>query len=128
VNTLNRTITARFYRDENGYAALTQEWASLANNKTQALSAQDHLLYAILRGKDWRKGFVVATNPTKVANGATTGNGPGHVRAVRSLLRGYNGPLKPFLSSGAPALLARLLPIYGYDANPLPREAYEELI
>jgi hypothetical protein len=128
VNTLNKTITARFYRDEDGYPALTQEWARLVNNPVQILSAQDHLLYAILRGKDWRKGFVLVTNPTKVTNGATSGNGPAHVRAVRSLLRGYNGPLKPFLSPGSPALLARLLPVYGYDTNPLPEEAYSEMI
>jgi hypothetical protein len=128
VNTLNKTITARFYRDADGYNALTHEWARLVNNPEQVLSAQDHLLYAILRGRDWRKGFVLVTSPTKVAGGATSGSGPAHVRAIRSLLRGYHGPLKPFLSPGAPALLARLLPVYGYGINPLPEEAYEELL
>jgi hypothetical protein len=128
VNTLNKTITARFYRDADGYAALTKEWTILVCSSEQTLSAQDHLLYAILRGKDWRKGFVLATNPTKIANGATAGNGPAHVRAMRGVLSGYHGPLKPFLSPGAPALLARLLPVYGYGPNPLPEKAYEELL
>ena len=71
MNTLNKEITAKFFKNEEGYEKLQQRWSELVNNPetNKQLKAEHHLLYAVLRGKDWRKGFTEATNQRKLDNG-----------------------------------------------------------
>lgn len=61
MNTLNKKITAKFFNDPEGYSELCNAWKDHVNNKEELenspLDASCHLLYLILRGKDWRRGF-----------------------------------------------------------------------
>ncbi|WP_309714540.1 hypothetical protein [Armatimonas sp.] len=124
MNTLGKSITERFFQEPStGYASLQAHWSALVAARTP-LSAADHLLYQALRGKDWRKGFSPITNGTKIANGATSGDGPGFTRALRQIRRGYVGPFTDLLSISALPQLVELLPQVGYGENPLPEVAY----
>lgn len=71
MNTLNKNITENFYKDKtDGYRSVTNIWKDIVNSPTrELLTAEDHLLYAIVRGKDYTKGFTSVTNKNKLANG-----------------------------------------------------------
>jgi hypothetical protein len=57
MKTLNKLITQNFYINQhNGYGTLKRKWASLVAAKAE-LSVEYHLLYSILRGKDFSKAF-----------------------------------------------------------------------
>ena len=68
MNFLSKTITSRFFLNEDGYSTLTARWAVLAKAKTP-MTPSEQMAYAILRGKDWRKIFTPITNTVKLANG-----------------------------------------------------------
>ena len=72
MNTLGKKVTSTFYKDADGYAQLQARWSELMQDKEacKGLRTEHHLLYAILRGKDWRKGFSPDTNANLLANGA----------------------------------------------------------
>lgn len=60
------------FTDKEHYLKFRETWKQLINSEEKHnLSARYHLLYAILRNKDWRKGFTSATNKNKLANGRT---------------------------------------------------------
>lgn len=66
MNTLNKTITSSFFASPEGYAALKARWSQIVNsNQKHDLTAAHHLIYAILRGKNWQKGF---TSPRQDPN------------------------------------------------------------
>lgn len=71
MNTLSRAETSRLHGSGPGYEALVAHWRRLVTDKEarKALTAAHFLLYAVLRGKDWRKGFTRATRASKLANG-----------------------------------------------------------
>lgn len=64
MNTLSKTDTATFITQEER-AALEAQWRTIRNTASPA----HHLLYAALRGKDWRKGFTPPKNQTWLNNG-----------------------------------------------------------
>ncbi len=65
MNTLGKAITSQFYvNPESGYQDIKAAWKEIKNP-----TAYEHYIYALLRGKDWRKGLTPLTNPTKIANG-----------------------------------------------------------
>ena len=64
MKTLNKNQTTQFFTRPEGYDELINEWKTLKNP-----NAHCHMLYAILRGKDWRKGFTPITNTVKLTNG-----------------------------------------------------------
>lgn len=69
MKTLNRTITSQFYIDpDNGFNEIKNRWKQLLNDGVELTSAA-HLLYAILRGKDYRRAFTPVKNEKKLANG-----------------------------------------------------------
>lgn len=59
MNTLNKNITSRFFATESGYVELRVRWAKLMQDKEarKSLQVHHHILYAVLMGRDWRKGF-----------------------------------------------------------------------
>ena len=72
MNTLGKEITGTFFKDgQEGYQKLVAHWSAMMNDKEarKEVTAEAHMLYLALTGKDWRKGFVEATNANKVANG-----------------------------------------------------------
>jgi hypothetical protein len=100
VNTLGREVTRDFFKNgASGYAALERRWSGLVSDPEtrRGLRAEHHLLYAILRGKDWRKGFCIRTpdgawkpnltNPVKLENGGLCDWGLAHaLRGLHSTL------------------------------------------
>jgi len=68
INTLGRDITSTFFASPTGYDDLEKMWSERMAAKTPTDSSL-FLLYAILRGKDYRKAFSPVTNPIKLANG-----------------------------------------------------------
>ena len=74
MNTLPRAVTAQIFATPDSYNALQHHWSSLIRSERKHdLSAAHHLLYQVLRGKDWRKAFTCPSNPRKLANGALEG-------------------------------------------------------
>src|SRR5258708_30846044 len=74
MNTLPRTITAQVLADPVAYDNLRLYWRGLvSSSRKHELTAAHHLLYAILLGRDWRKGFTCITNRRKLDNGAFHG-------------------------------------------------------
>lgn len=75
MKTLNKRITAEFFRDESGYGALVCRWSALMRDKEQRkrLTCEYHLLYLILRGKNWMAALTPPTNRRKLDNGALVG-------------------------------------------------------
>jgi len=58
MKTLNRTITSSFFNSPDGFTQLKERWSELVNSEAKHdLTAAHHLAYAVLRGKDWTKGF-----------------------------------------------------------------------
>ncbi len=75
MNTLSKNITKLFFKEEyqDNYYQLTKTlWKELLDSD-QKLNFSHHLLYAILRGKDWRKCYTAVTNPIKIENGDIPG-------------------------------------------------------
>jgi hypothetical protein len=128
VNTLNKSTTRLFFKEEAGYAAVIARWSGLVNDvqARERLTASDHLLYLVLRGKDWRRGFQPVTNANRVANGHAAGDGQGFVRAVKGArFAAAGGPLSDLLTAEAPSLIAALLPIFPYcERIEIPDRAY----
>jgi len=74
MNTLPRTITVQFLDDPQRFHSLRRHWRTLMTSpRKHELTAKHHLLYLILLGKDWRKGFTCVTNRRKLENGAFQG-------------------------------------------------------
>src|SRR5262249_44091407 len=93
----------------------------------KGLTAAHHLLYAALRGKDWRRGFCPVTNPKKLANGARFD------RSVREAIFDLHSEwvedrlLAPFGGWATAAMLRRVrewIPKPAWKEDPLAREAY----
>lgn len=72
MKTLNKSVTAKFFRNENGYEELVNLWSTWVNSspKTVNLTAAKQLFYLILRGRDWRRGFTPVKSTKKLDNGA----------------------------------------------------------
>lgn len=136
MNTLNKKVTSSFFKDADGYEKMVSLWKSIASNKDERsrLTAFDHFLYAVLRGKDWRKGLTPISNPKKIESGATVGNGQAFAYAlwmVRRMAtsRGvvYQGLFADLLSDSAICNIASMMPVYGSGQNNvLPACAYNE--
>lgn len=93
MNTLSKHIMRHFFCDEEDYQRLQARMSALIHEDRRraavvrkarkhdsgidlatvdrpTLTAAHHLLYLILRGKDWRKAFAPVTRPSMLANGA----------------------------------------------------------
>lgn len=71
MNTLSRATTARILAEPGRYDALRRHWRALVtSDRRHELTAAHHLLYAALRGRDWRRVFTPIRRPSKLAGGA----------------------------------------------------------
>jgi hypothetical protein len=136
MNTLSRAITAQIFTQPDTYLILRKHWSRLINSdRKHELSAEHHLLYLALLGKDWRKTFTPVTNRRKRENGAFYGWGL--FRALRMLhLKFYEEALlAPFEGIVTPEMLAQVRSLiavhhlYSYSAEQFyagrfPFEAY----
>ena len=74
MNTLPKAVTSTFFVNPDGFEVLSKRWKTICNDSVpRKLDAFSHYLYAILRGKDWKKGFTPPSNSTKIENGAFQG-------------------------------------------------------
>ena len=74
MNTLPRTITSQILIDPDVYTRFRVHWREMmTSSRKHELHAAHHLVYAILLGRDWRKGFTCPTNHRKLENGAFYG-------------------------------------------------------
>lgn len=63
MKTLNKTITSHFFNDQESYNKLHQRWSQIVNSEEgKTLTSSHFLIYAILRGKDWRKLYTIPKN------------------------------------------------------------------
>ncbi len=126
---LNKQITASFYKDADGYSALKSYWSRLMRDKERrkSLATGHHLLYLILRGKNWQKAFMPMTNSVKLENG-----GFSNWRARKALLQLHSViyaerllmPFAAFLHPDALCAIRELVPPLEWNASPLDREPY----
>lgn len=61
-----------FFQSKEEYLALRTIWKAAAHAKS--LTAQDMAAYALLRGRDLRRGFTTISNKNKLANGQMAHN------------------------------------------------------
>ena len=128
---LNRQITTAFYKEAAGFAALQAHWSRLQQDpvRRNTLTAAHHLLYQILRGKNWQTAFTRMTNPVKLENGGFYSWG-----ARRALLGLHSAvfaecllaPFAEFLSPEALCLIRERIPPLDWNADPLEREPYRD--
>ncbi len=128
MKTLSRDLTRTLFDAPEGYERLVRFWSGLMQDqeKRKRLRAEHHLLYAAARGKDWRRGFAVATNPRKLANGHHPEAG-----ALRALARFHSTYrdaelLQPFEGCLTPASLAALRRLIPNHASPIGEAPYRE--
>ena len=126
---LNKQITINFYKDAEGYSAMMAHWSHLMNDKAErkSLRAAHHLLYLILRGKNWQEAFAPVTNPVKLENGGFYNWG-----ARKALLALHSPgveerllqPFADFLHPDALCIIRELVPPLEWNTDPLEREPY----
>lgn len=119
MNTLGKSTTKNFFKTESGYSDMVALWKQQIANGFQP-TTYDLLCYAILRGKDYRKGFTPITNEVKLANGAMSVAHYPFFSAVRKLGNRLPEYFQPLLIDNLD--LRNLLP---YDSRFIPAEAYE---
>ena len=140
MNTLSRAITARFFAEPENYDALKTGWQSLQNSpQRHELEAAHHLLYLILRGKDWRKAFTPITRVSKLENGAFSNWGLFNALYALHSKQSQADLLAPFAGLVTPEMLqvARqlVLPVNASAYQPqdfipgsFPFEAYKNIV
>jgi hypothetical protein len=69
MHTLSRAITAQWFTEPADFHQLRAHWRSLIqSDRRHTLTAEHHLLYQALLGRDWRRGFTPPTRASKLAN------------------------------------------------------------
>jgi len=70
-------MTNSIFKSKEHYLAFRAAWAAAVNNKdkTQRPRAEHFVLYNILRGKSYDRGFTPTTNTKKLQNGAVINQG-----------------------------------------------------
>ena len=129
MKTLSKTMTARFFRSPEDYERLMALWSCAMQDKDarRQLTAAHHLLYLILRGRDWHGAFTPVTNARKLENG---GFFQWKARfAVTTLHRAgmeakLLAPFRDVLAPDALRLIRELVPALSWDGNPLEGEPY----
>lgn len=108
---LTRSQTRAWIKSADHYQAICAAWKRIASDKEarQSLTGAHHLLYAVLRGKDFREGLAPITNRAKLENGGQYDWGL--ARALKRLRTTYMAwqqeLLAPFVDAqGTPLLTA----------------------
>lgn len=129
MKTLNKTMTAQFFRsaeDYNHLLALWSVWMQDADMRRQ-LTAAHHLLYLILRGRNWHTAFTPITNACKLENGGVYNWGAR--RAVHALHYGSAedllAPFRDVLAPSALVMARELVPADSWNAALQEGEPYD---
>lgn len=129
MKTLGKEVTARFFQNAEGYEGLTAHWSRLMQDKEarKGLNAAHHLLYLILRGKNWHRAFAPVSNPVKLENGGLYNWGAR--KALFALHSEGNAqkllaPFADFLDREALCAVRELVPALRWDEHPLDKEPY----
>jgi hypothetical protein len=130
MKTLSKEITATFFSSTEGYAQLMTRWSRTMQDRAarKRLTAAHHLLYLILRGKNWQKAFAPVTNPTKLEHGgfynwkARSAVMALHCDGNRKELL---APFADLIRAEALCAIRQRVPNLAWDENPLDREPYD---
>lgn len=123
MKTLSKKITLRFIKDQESYQRLCADWAQRMKNREE-LPAKYHLLYLVLRGKDWRKGFKTPSDtPARVI--AALRHDANYADREWSCFYLF----KDYLTANALAEVVKYLPLVTKDCQELPEyNLVEELV
>lgn len=138
MNTLGKEVTKQFFiNPETGFTELETFWKAKMNPKDAEgkalpqpkLPAAQHLAYAILRGKDYRKGFAEVTNDMKLKNGTSKDQG---LRLAEEELRGmttqkFVNMFPGIVVTQSIQMVRDLIPVRGNVENRLLTGAYKEV-
>lgn len=69
MNTLSKEITGKILGSPEKYEALTRAWKQACKDGVK-LEVEHYILYAALRGKDWRKAITPLRDKKRLENGA----------------------------------------------------------
>ena len=126
MKTLNKEITKDFFGSVDDYAKLQRRWSELMNDRElrKELHCEHHLLYQMLRGKDWRKGLTLVTNVKKLENGALWKVRGALGMVKRGDLDALLSPFAGIVTDSAVIRLRERLPECKWNENPLDKEPY----
>jgi hypothetical protein len=125
MNTLGKTITQQFFNSPDGYALIQEHWARQIKEGYQP-TTYDLLSYAILRGKDYRKGFTPITNQVKLDNGQEPLTAL-YKAAMQIKWKGFSPIFASFLSPEANKIVLNYLPVITYNMSAV-HSAYLEVV
>jgi hypothetical protein len=112
MNTLPRATTTHIFAEPGRYDALRRHWHALVtSHRRHELTAAHHLLYAALRGRDWRRGFTPIRRPSKLAGGAFAGWALFDALWQLQSVHRESQLLAPFDGLVTPTMLAELRPL-----------------
>ena len=155
MNRLSKNVTRRFFQNAEGFAELQSRWAALgaedgrraayarkarklqsgidaSQTEPTTLRSEHHLLYSVLRGRDWRKGFSPCADQNRLNNGYA--RWAAATRAVLALHSSYReeallAPFSGLLADDALASIRALVPKgegYCWQADLDQADAYAE--
>jgi hypothetical protein len=112
MNTLPRTISSQLFHNTAHYQAFRQHWRMLlASPRKHELHAHHHLLYCMLLGRDWRRGFTPIRHPRKLANGGFYNWSLVHAVRMLRYWQATAAVLAPFDGLVTPEMLELLRPM-----------------
>lgn len=123
MNKLGKSVTRQFFLTDTGYEDIQARWRSLLKSGV-TLHAQHHLLYAVLRGKNYRKCFTPITKANRLQNGEWELSGL--QRARRALFDKWNDPCEIFSGIVSPMARERMK-VYLPEVTSSEQPAYREL-
>ena len=128
MKTLNKDITSEFFDSIDDYSALEHRWREIMNDREvrKKLHCSHHLLYAMLRGKNWQKGLTAPTNARKLENGALLGwmGRRAYLWVQQADIDKLISPFAGTVTDSAVIRLRTRLPECRWDENPLDKEPY----
>lgn len=84
MKTLSKKITNKFFKHETGFYCLEKIWSEIINSdKKKELTAIHYFLYLALRGKNWRRGFILPGREKDIINGRLWNSGA--YRCIKSI-------------------------------------------
>lgn len=130
MRTLSRKITHEWFPDAAAFNAVKLAWKEAL--KTDDLRPEHHMLYAMIRGKDYTRGFPLPTNQTKLDNGYRAERKASFYRIVgkhvnyqpqpnrnlRIASASYPGLLLPFKGTITQEMLEKLREFLPTDPSP----------
>ena len=130
MNTLSKKITPFFFTEETRndcYNEVRKHWLALQRDPEKTLTLAHHILYAILRGKDWRKTFTPVTSEIKLANGAQSDRALHEALFCLNARMGVYEDFAPLIDPQSCAIMVRAI-LQGRRASAYNAAALEEFL